>query len=269
MKTCNSEYKIVKTKLLDDTVRLKLSNCLDDEFKVYLSVDDYFKYKLKENSLISKDVLDEIQENEPLVLAYRSALRRLAIRDYSSKKMADSLKQKYNLTNYQIDLVITKLKKANLLNDQIYTSSKIDLFKDSLLSKKAIYSKLIKDGIDKEIIDKYYVEQDEFDKAFKKASKYQASIKNKSLNLKKQTIVSKLVNDGFSLEDAKLAINKLNFKDEIESEDDVLRKHVQKAYNRYHNKYEGYELKNHIYNYLASKGFNLDSINKVINEMEY
>ena len=65
----------------------------------------------------------------------------------------------------------------------------------------------------------------------------------------------------------------------IEKYDDsqfILRKGAVKAdydeltslYNRYSKKYEGYELKNRIYNNLLSKGYKIDDINRVMEDYE-
>lgn len=266
-----TSYKIIKTRLSNDIVKLTLENKMHEEIKLSLSVDDYYNYGFRKDSLLSSKTVNQIKEDETVVLAYRNALRKLGMKDYSIKQMKDSLKNKYELTNYQIDCVIEKLKSNGLLNDSKYTLSRINFFKEILMSKRAIFNKLIKEGISKELIQELYVEdfENEFKNCERKALKYQETVRGKSLNAKKQTILSKLVNDGFNIEDAKTVVSKLDFAKEILIEDDLLKVEAQKAYNRYRKKYDGYELRNHVFNYLANKGFNLESIYTVINEMEY
>ena len=264
-------YQVIKTRLSNDIVKLVIKNRMGDEIKLNLSVDDYYNHGFRKDSLISLKIANELKENESVVLAYRNALRKLSMKDYSTKQMKDSLLRKYELSEYQLYTVMNKLNELGLLNDRKYTISRISVLKDSLMSKKAIFNKLIKEGISKEIIDELYVGDDENEllKCRKKALKYQILIKGKSINHKKQTILTKLVTDGFELEMVKSVINELDFSKEILVEDELLKIQTEKAYNKYRTKYEGYELRNHIFNYLASKGFNLEAIYTVINEMEY
>ena len=265
-----TSYHIIKTRVTDDIVKLKLLNKMGDELQLSLSIDDYYNQGFRKDSLISLKTVNELKENEQAVLAYRTSLRKLAIKDYSTKQMVDSLKQRYELTNYQIHGIVSKLNSLDLLNDRKYTISRINILKDSLLSKKAIFNKLLKEGISLELINEFYHDDgDEILKARKKALKYQVLAIDKPLKAKKQYIVQRLVNDGFSLNDAKAVVSELDFSKEVLIEDELLKKEAEKAYNRYRKKYSGYELRNHVYSSLASKGFNLEAIYTVINEMEY
>lgn len=263
-------YKIIKTTFVNDIVKLSLENKIGETIKLSLTVDDYVLQGFRKDSLVSKAIVDSLKEKEKLALAYRSALRKLSMKDYSSKSLYDSLQKKFSLSDLEAIQIINKLKELNLINDEKYTISRISILKESLLSKKAIFSKLVKEGISKDLIDRLYIDdQDDILKARKKALKYQDSIKGKSINNKKQSILVKLINDGFAIDDAKTVVGELDFSKEMLKETDLLKAEAQKAYNKYSNKYEGYELRNHIFNSLASKGFSLESIYAVINEMEY
>ena len=81
--------------------------------------------------------------------------------------------------------------------------------------------------------------------------------------------MNKLLNDGFSQEIALEALNSLDFSYEVLYETDSLRLQAQKAYIKYHRKYNGSELRNKIYIYLANKGFEQEKIYALINEMEF
>ena len=266
-----TSFKIYKTRLSNDVVKINLKNRMGDEEKLVLSVDDYVGYGFRKDSLVTSKIVNKIKENENKVLAYRSALNKLSIKDYSTKQMKDSLLKKYELTDDQINSIISKLKELDLLNDSKYTITRINILKESLMSKRAIFNKLIKEGISKELIIELYEDdrEDEVLNAQKKALKYQNTIKGKSLNAKKQLVLTKLVNDGFDIELAKMTVSELDFSKDVLKEDELLKKEAEKAYNKYRKKYEGYELRNRIFNYLASKGFVLEDIYTVINEMEY
>lgn len=264
-------YKIVKTRLSSDVVKLTLVNRLNDEKQVSLAVDDYYSRGYRKDSLISINQLNELIDNEISVLAYKYALKKLSNKDYSSKKLKEVIFNKFEISNDEVDSIINKLINNNFLNDENYTISRISILKESLLSKRAILNKLLKEGISKELFEKYYFEDkdEELIKLKKKALKYQNSIKNKSIYAKKQMILTKLVNDGFSIDDSKKIVNELDFAKETLIEGDLLKNEAVKAYNKYSKKYSNTDLRNHIYHYLISKGFNENSVYTIINEMEY
>ena len=264
-------FYINKTILNNDLVTIHLINNNGQKIKLPLLVDDYYNYGIKKESIFTINEIEELQKKVASTLAYRSAIRRLTIKDYSVHKMKDALKKKFDITDKELEDVIIKLKNNKLLNDEQYTKSRINYLSNSLLSIKAIRQKLVNDGIAKELIDKYLaIDRDnEIDKVQAKANKYLTSIKGKSVNSKKQAIMQKLIYDGFNIEDIKTAIDELDFRKDASLENDLLKLEKEKAYHKYSKKYEGYELKKHMYNYLATKGFSLDSIKEVLNEMEY
>lgn len=271
IKEYKESYIVNKTTLSDDIVFLHLINGMGDKLKVSIILDDYYNYGFRNNSRINIDTIKEIQKKETSALAYRSAIRRLAIKDHSVHQMKTSLKRKYDLSEEELNILINKLKENGLLDDEKYAMNRINYLSSTLLSLKAIRQKLISEGINKGIINKYLIEDvdEELEKVKRKASKYLLTIRGKSVNAKKQTILVKLVNDGFNSDTAKRAIEELDFSKDALLEDDLLKLEAEKAYLKYRKKYEGYELRNRIYNYLANKGFNLEAIYAVINEMEY
>ena len=61
----------------------------------------------------------------------------------------------------------------------------------------------------------------------------------------------------------------LNFVDDEISEIDTLRKIATKAKKRYEKKYKGFKLRNTVYRYCASMGFDVEDIYVVLDEMEW
>ena len=264
----SDDLKIVTVKLKDDFVSLKVE---DDEsaYKLTVSLDDYLNYRLKENGYISYKQYDELKENEALILAYKSALRRLGIKDYSESKMRQALYQKYKLTKGNLDKVIGLLKEHDYLNDERYTKYRIDYLLNQNSSKRMIYKKLKEEGIEEELIDRFYPKHNvEIESIQSKANKYLKTIRNKSLNAKKNALLAKLVGDGFDMSLAKETIEKLDFKEDVNKQSLLLEKEYEKAFNKYSKKYEDYELKNRIYIYLLSKGFISDDINRILSKNE-
>ena len=67
---------------------------------------------------------------------------------------------------------------------------------------------------------------------------------------------------------AKNSVDKLDFSDDQINDNKLIKKFATKAYNKYVGKYEGSELRNKIFQYLVSKGFEYEYIYVVINELE-
>lgn len=265
-------YQIIRTTLRDDTVTLRLLNPNKEEEKLVVSLDDYFANGFRSDTKMLPHQYEFLRKKENYTLAYKGCLRKLANRDYSIKKMREYLNLSYkDLSIEEKNSIIDKLITNNLLNDKVYATSKINSFKSMLYSSKKMKQKLKNDGVNEDIIEELVKDDldSELSHAKHFATKYKKTVKNKSLNDKKQTILKKLINDGFSYEVSKEAIECLDFTEEAFEEKDLLKKQALKAFKHYEKKYKGTELRNHVYHSLESKGFTMENIYAVINEMEW
>ena len=218
---------------------------MDNNEKLYLSFDTYNNGLFKTKYKISELNYRYLKEKESEFLAYRSAIKKLSIRDYSIKEIRDSIHNKYKLETKKIDNIIDKLVNYNLLDDVRYTINKIEYYKNNHLSNKAIKLKLKKVGINDEIIEKnlFLDDKQEYENALCKAIKYQSIIKNKSLYAAKQSIYSKLINEGFSYNIVKDVVDKLKFESISNNQLDILKKEMDKTIYKNKKKYKGKELK--------------------------
>lgn len=263
-------YIIRKTKLKDDYVILELEAYSGESEKLTLSLDDYYNGGFRNDTKVTRLIYESLRKKEKYGLAYKACIKKLSIKDYSLKQIKDFLNEKYELNEEEINKIIDRLNEYGLLDDNRLAIEKINAFNSNFLSNKAIKNRLQKIGIDEETIKKNIINDldDELSKAKNKAKSYLRNVQNKSLNHKKQAIYNKLINDGFSSDTAKEALSYLDFTEAILNEKDLLKKEALKAKKKYENKYEGSELRNHIYLKLISKGFSYDSVYAIINEME-
>lgn len=252
------KYPIKKIKETQDYVMLFL-----DDDKIMISIESYFKYDVKNLKGLDDNLYEIFKKEEKILKAYRSCLRKLASKDHSIKQIRDHLKR-YDLDIEETDSIINRLINYDLLNDEKYAMNRVSYLQNSSLSNKAILNKLSKEGIDKDLIKKYIIEDDnrEYEKACINALKYSKTIKNKSLNSKKQNILSKLISTGFSYENSHRAVEQLHLQKENENE--LLIKEYEKAKKKYEKKYSDYDLRQKIYASLLSKGFMSDDIKKVM-----
>ena len=256
------KYQISRKKEKQDCVFL----FLDNKEKITVPIDRYFEFGLKDINCLNQEIYDSLKREERLYLGYISCLRKLSIKDYSIKQVSDYLKNNKKLYIDEINAIINKLINYGLLDDDKYCQSRVPYLNKQLLSNKQIKLKLIKEGINSELIDKYVINnsEEEYRKAYLLANKYSSLSKKKSINAFKQNILSKLVNAGYSYDDSKSAIENLDIKNDNELT--LLKKEYLKAKNKYEKKYEDYDLKKHIYSYLLNKGFKSCDINKVMEE---
>ena len=256
------KYKITKSKEKEDGVIIYL----DNKEKISVSVDNYFKYGISSLQGLDQNLYDILKKEEKIFLGYLSALRKLSIKDFTVKQIEDFLKVKKQLEENEINHIIKKLTDFGLLDDEKYCINRVNYLNKQLLSIKQIKVKLNKEGVSKDLIEKYVINnsEDEYFKAKKMAERYSNSIKNKSLNAKKQAILNKLVSAGYSYDAGKSAIESLDII--VSNENDLLKKEYNKAKTKYIKKYEDYDLRRHIYVYLISKGFKSEDINTVMED---
>lgn len=124
----------------------KFSLSLDEGTKVKLYDETILKFNLYVGSVI--DSLDEVNKYNDLMSLYFLYVKKLSKRRISEKSFLSILKEK-NLSNKDEIILIEKLKKVNLINDEIYIRSYINdcvnLRNDGPIKiKKNLY----KEGID-------------------------------------------------------------------------------------------------------------------------
>lgn len=255
-------YKIIKTKEKEDCVVLYLNN----NEKINVDVDTYFKFGISSLIGLDEELYKKLKYEEKLFMAYRGSLRKLSTKDFTIKQIKDYLVIKKDLDVDEANILLDKLISYGLLDDDRYCLNRTSYLNKQLLSTKQIKIKLTKEGVSKDLIEKYVINnsEEEYNKANKLAIKYSNSIRNKSLNATKQNILSKIVNLGYSYEAAKQSVDNLNLKSSNELE--LLKKEYLKAKKKYESKYDNYDLRNHIYTYLINKGFRSEDIKTVMED---
>ena len=258
----NIDYKITKIKESNNYIVLYL----DNYEKLYVSIEAYFKHNLANLKGFDNKTYELLKKEENLILGYNAVLKKLSVKDHSIKQIKDFLYLKRKLNSDEVNKIIDKLIQYNLLDDEKYCIERINYLNEQLFSIKQIKNKLKNEGISNELIEKYIVSDSnkEYEKVNKLVNKYLNTIKNKSLNAKKQLILNKVVNLGFNYDDVKMAIDNLDIK--VDNEYELLKKEYLKIKNKYQRKYESYDLKYRISGYLMNKGFKLEDINKVMEE---
>jgi len=121
---------------------------------------------------------------------------------------------------------------------------------------------MVKEGVDS------YSDASERTKAIRYIKKNEKLMKEGSVKMKKQMLISRLINHGYSFDIAKDVVNNYEFTDDFLNDTDSLYKAIQKAIRTYSRKYSGQDLKRMVLNQLIRKGFSSDDVLMAIEEME-
>lgn len=264
-------YEVIKIKTLDDYVRIYVQNDKEDQpQKLLIDLDDYFTYKIRLHTMLDRYTVAHFQRKEIVLEAYRGAIRKLRMRDYTRKEMGTWLHRQPGLSVEDVEGLLSELEEKGYINDNLYMQQKIEKMQFSLSGKGNIRRTLINKGVSAEDVDEALSgldDEEERLRALKMAEKLMATIKDKSRKMKKQTIVQKLISLGFDSDIARSTSERLNFEEEDDS--DALNKTIAKAIRTYSRKLSGQPLKNKVLVYCMQKGFLREDIMNHLNEMEW
>jgi Uncharacterized protein conserved in bacteria len=246
----------------------------DNYNTIYVTEDTIVKYLMSKGSEFSQEELQEIE-----VFSNFSRGKNLAIY-YISFKMRTKVEvikylQEHEIENKQIASIINSLEENKYIDDANYTEN----FINSKIRAKSsgpylIKQKLKNKGVDNSLINEkltdLYTEEEQIDIAYGLAEKLVMQKSSKlPLNSLKNKVIQNLTNKGFSYSIAKIALDALELEADNEIEEDLLNTDLAKALRRYSRKYEGYELKQRLFQAMARKGYDFDLINRKLNKLDF
>ena len=264
-------YEVIKIKSADDFMRIYVINDKEDEpIKITISLDDYFTLKIQKHTLLDRNTVNELQHKERLLHAHKQCIRKLSMRDYTTKELRQYLKNQRVLEEAEIEQILTDLTHKGYLNDYQYMMNKIEKMQYSLQSKGKIIQSLVDKGISHDEVAQALADYDdsqESAKAVKLAEKLKSTVKDKSLSMKRKVIAQKLVRQGFESNVAYRASEAVEFEDEDDK--NALQKTMMKAIRANQRKYQGTQLRNRVIHACIKKGFKSSDVLSLIDEMEW
>lgn len=254
-------YEVIKIKVHDDYVSIIAQNDSEESpIKVHITLDDYFNYKIRPHMMLDRNSISLLLQKQKSFEAYRSAIKKLARKDYTCEELRRYFTSEYQLDELDCENLIVILKKKGYLDDQKYIDSKLLSVSYSLMGKEKIRRKLLSKGIDENLIEQSLSQYDDSQESLKAktlAMKLMNTIKGKSISMKKITILRKLIDSGFSKDIASNTIEELDFTNE--NEEEALIKTLKKAYHLYA-KEERNQRHYKIVRYCMQKGFAKEDI---------
>ena len=240
---------------------------LDHQQTSYITEDTIVRFMLSRDKVISEEELTEIQDFAQFSYGKNLALYHLSFKARTEKEVREYLK-KYDIEDTIASQVIANLKEDNWINDRQYAYSIINA--NQLSGDKGPYvltQKLAQKGIAKSTIEDVLKDFDYTEVAQRVAEKllkkYTGKLPARALQDK---IIQNLMNKGFSYADAKSAFDDLDSQVDQETTQELIFKELDKQYDKYARKYEGYELKRRLTQVLARKGYDFSDIASALRE---
>lgn len=254
----------------DSFVQLYLENDQKMEARLQVSLDDYAEFGLRKNRKITNEQFAVLRQKEASVKAYQSCLNKLAVKDRTYKEIEEFLTYKTECDEESRTQILDKLQKQGYINDERYCQEAIHSLLASMYGPERIARQLVKKGIDEAFVREQLEKETDAtkDEAVQYAKRIVAMHKGDSMKKLKTVLYQKLMQRGFDHDTTTEAINGLCLVKIEERELDNLKKCATKAKRRYEKKYTNSELRNRIFRYCMSQGYDSDDIYAVIDEME-
>lgn len=251
------------TKISTSSRSKKVSVYFGNE-KIEISPDtysDYYLYVGKEMSEKEyKDLLFKIKQDD----LYKYGLSLAVKYCYSTFEVITKLKNKAN-EDQSVAFVITRLKKAGLLDDEEFAkeykeTKEIELYGEERIKEDLLHKKLI----DPSIVNKLKF-KNEYEHAKTVAEQIEKKLDRYPYNAKMQKALEALRRRGFTYEVSSKAIS--GYKMHRKEDNKLLNKIGETLLKQYSRKYSGYELRKHMFAALARRGYEIDDINNYLEEV--
>lgn len=240
---------------------------IDDKEKMYVTEDTIVKYLLSKGMVLTQEELTEIQEFAQYSYAKNLALYHISFKQRTAKEVREYL-TKHEINETTIIKIINDLKKdhwideSKMVENVVYANASSGDKGPSVLK-----SKLMQRGISSTIIDPILENEDFSDLALKVGKKI---VRKYEHRLAYQATIDKvkqgLMTKGFDYATISKILPQLEIEQDEENEMDLIYQELEKVYRKYSRKYEGYELKQRVFQALARKRFDFDDINRALRD---
>lgn len=249
----------------------KIKKSSSGKYKIYAgdnTITTYDDVLIKSGILYKKDIdnklLEEITKENNYYDAYNKTVSYIMKHQRCKKEVIEYLK-KFELSDEEEAKIISKLENLNLINEINYVKSYIyDAVHLNNYGPQKIKNYLLDMEISEDIIESEIgnIDEDEvYSNAVKLISKKVKSNHHHSEYQMKQKICIEMINLGYYRDMIEDILNNITFDD-----DNFLEKEYEKIYNKLSNKYNDKDLYQKIKQKLYAKGFDINSINTLINK---
>ena len=258
-------YTVMKTKFEDDFVLLTLERDSEkDPVKVRIPLERYFELKASVGTKLDEHLVRHYQKRKRVYEAWILVKKRAVRRDLTSAQAYHYLRYDLLVDDEVAHQIVSALEDKGLVDDWKYAHEKAQYWQDMGYSRRNIMQKLAKAGIDLDIADHALNELSDLKEeanAADFARRLVRQVKDKSNAMLRQTIASKLISNGYSVETARKTSESLELEGSQESE--ALQNAYAKA-RRLYSRLEGGEQERKINAYLRKNGFSYRDIEEYL-----
>ncbi|MBP1916513.1 regulatory protein [Lederbergia galactosidilyticus] len=259
------------TKITAQKKRADRYNLFLDE-KYAFSVDEaiLIRYGLVKGKELADFEVIQLQYEDEIRKAYNEAIHYLSFRMRAEGEIKDHLAKKdWNIQ--VIEQVMQKLHEHQYVDDlefaKAFVRTQISAGKKGPYNiKQELLQKAISDSNIEEALS-LYKKEDQIEHAIQLGNKYAAKNKKLSEKILKQKLENFLQTKGFSFAIISVAIEEIDFEKDEDEEWQTLLKHGEKAQRKYQH-LDGFEYRQKMKQALFRKGFELDMIDRFLDENE-
>ncbi|MBQ7250283.1 MAG: RecX family transcriptional regulator [Bacilli bacterium] len=254
---------ILSIKVKDGRYTLSFSN----GDKIEIGVDTFTEFHLYADKELNWDEYERLLAYARMDEAYRIALKRLSHDLYSKREMRDYLLGKGE-DPQDVENVLERLVAADLVNDKRYATTFAEDVADlRLIGRNQILFTLRQKGISPSILEGLsFPREKELDKAMRYAKAADKKYHRTPKARRTLKISHALLRRGFDESVAFEAAEACASPDDQEAIKVDIKKAYENAFVKYSRKYQGYELRQHIFANLARRGYDYDDIREVCEE---
>lgn len=241
---------------------------LNGRFAIAVAESVLVKYRLSRGMEIDDQLLAALKADDRVAKAYARMLDYLAHQLRTEKEVRQKMQQ-LGFEDELIDRVVAKLTADKLLDDANYAGSYVrTAMRTSLKGPRVIKQKLLQKGVSADVADEallQFTHEQQVTAATKLSQKLFRRYQRQPQQRKVQKVEQGLVTNGFSFD----IFNEI--KEEVipevdeNQQDALLDREASRAWRRYRHE-KGYARKMKLERHLFAKGFQLDEINRWLDE---
>lgn len=254
----------------DEEILVKIKSHLDEE-EFYIERFLAERRDLEVGQEVSRQEINEIKDDQKAYEGYQLALKRIALRDYSSFEMKNYLIKKKDLNEEQVDVVIALLEKRRFIDDERFLRDRIDYLRSQNRGNYRILEELEKKGFSENVINQALMNEDLDDYIERGIERAQHFLKTQNKGSKRQRqekLTQHLVRQGYDFTHASRIVDLAKDPYTLELEKESLRKLMRKNKDRFEKRYDKDEALDRNVRQALSKGYNYDMIQSIIKEFE-
>lgn len=261
--------KITTQKRTKDRYNIFLTNGDKEEYAFSIDEAVLVEFNLRKGLEIDDSMIEMLVEKDSIQKSYTLAIHFLSYRMRTKKEMREYLVKKEVVPEH-ITVTLDRLIKEKLLDDKLFAEMFVRTrmntsTKGPLLIKKELIEKGVTSVIADEAIHLYPYEV-QFDKVLRLLEKKISIGKRESHKQQIQKLQANLLQKGFSQAVISDAISQMSEDKDTEAEWNAIVYQGEKLVRKYSKKYEGFMLQQKIKEGLYRKGFQVEYINRYLDE---